>query len=104
MSRLPGIDDETLARAGLTAKQTLALSLYVPGERGYRSVALGLDISRDAARDRIREGLRKLEVAMRPPTEKTPAHRVADTRGPAQPSQPGRRAPVASPGIQVFAD
>jgi hypothetical protein len=52
-----------LERAGLTAKQLDALKLYA-GQRGYKSIALALDISRDAARDRIRGGLRALELAM----------------------------------------
>jgi hypothetical protein len=65
MASLPGVSDEVLARAALTQKQLTALRLYNPPARGYRSVALALDISRDGARYHVQTGLRKLEKAMR---------------------------------------
>jgi len=64
------LDPEIVKRAGLTAKQLEALELYDPGNFGYRSVAMALDISMGAAHDRIREGIRKLEKAMREPDKR----------------------------------
>lgn len=74
-----------LARAALTDKQIQALQLYNPPHRGYRSVALALDIAFPTARDHVRAGLARLEKALR-----------QDETGPPEPSQPRRRAPVAS--------
>lgn len=110
MSTLPGIDDATLERAGLTAKQIDALKLYVPGERGYKSVALALDIDRDTARgDRIR----KLELAMRPEQPAARSQPVSARRHPAaraKRSPAARRANIdaisesgAGVGVQPFA-
>ena len=99
--RVPGLDPAIQEAAGLTVRECQALALYTGQDGGgYRAVALALDISRDACRDRIRNATRKLERVMRPP-------------GPAQPSQPVSTAPVPSEkprtrqplgGIQVFAD
>jgi predicted DNA-binding protein (UPF0251 family) len=64
LAMLPGFSDEVVERARLTRKELEALRLYAGGA-GYRSVALALDLSRSAVRDRISSGSRKLERALR---------------------------------------
>lgn len=59
------LDQAELDRAGVTKKEREALELYNRGSRGYRSVALALDISPSTARDRIGRAIRKIEKAER---------------------------------------
>lgn len=60
------LDQHQLDRAGVTVKEREALELYNPqGGRGYRTVALALDISPSTCRDRIGRAVRKLEKAGR---------------------------------------
>lgn len=67
--RPPRINRHLLDQAGVTSREQQALTLWdpSPGKRtgGYRTVALALDISPAAARDRIQRALRKLERHLR---------------------------------------
>jgi hypothetical protein len=56
--QIPGLDPAVQERAGLTDAQAEALALWDPSPsgRGYRAVALALDLSREAVRDRVRGG------------------------------------------------
>jgi hypothetical protein len=93
---IPGLDPAIEERAGLTAKEAEALSLWSPDADksggGYMSVAIALDIGKSTARDRVQRGLRKLERAMREP----------DPASPARVASPARSEP--STGVQVFAE
>lgn len=56
---------DLIEKAGLTDRQVQALEFYDGRNYGYRAVARELDISREAARDLVRAGLRKVEKATR---------------------------------------
>lgn len=62
-ARVAGLSLEELAAAGVTALELQALRLWRPGERGggYGSVALALDISPEAVRNRIKRAIVRLE-------------------------------------------
>ena len=70
--RVKWLDPELVERAGLTRKQRDALELWDPASRtsgGYRTVGMILGVSYETARDHIKAGLRKIEIAMREPAE-----------------------------------
>lgn len=59
------LDPDLIEQAGLTSRQVQALEFYDGRDFGYRAVARELDISREAARDLVRSGLRKIEKLTR---------------------------------------
>jgi transcriptional regulator len=59
------LEPKLIAKAKLTPRQVQALEFYDGKNYGYRSVARELDTSRDNARYLVREGLRKIEKALR---------------------------------------
>ena len=65
------IDPKLVAKAKLTDRQVEALQFYDGKNYGYRAVARELDCRRDNARYLVREGLRKIELALREPAVRT---------------------------------
>lgn len=59
------LDPTLIESAGLTSRQVQALEFYDGRNFGYWAVARELDISRSAARDLVRAGLRKIERSTR---------------------------------------
>jgi predicted DNA-binding protein (UPF0251 family) len=65
----------------LTAKQREALEFYDGVNYGYEFVARQLGISRESARNRVRGGLRKLELVLREPVAAAPKPRKRQPAG-----------------------